>query len=57
MDWAWLKISEIRNVLYVGLIEHYISAKFQSSTIYSYCVSEGQRNCRENHVFLMFDLE
>ena len=52
-----LKISEIWNIHCIGLVEHYIFVKFQSSILYSYWFSEGKRNCRKKHVFLMFDLE
>ena len=33
MDWAWLKFRQKEIVLHVRLIEHYISAKFQTCTI------------------------
>ena len=51
MDWAWLGISEKRKVLHVRLIEHYISAKFQTCTNNTYRFTEDQRKFREKRVF------
>ena len=51
MDWAWLGISEKRKVLHVRLIEHCISAKFQTCTINTYRFTEDQRKFREKRVF------
>ena len=51
MDWAWLGISAKRKVLHVRLIEHYISAEFQTCTNNTYRFTEDQRKFREKRVF------
>ena len=51
MDWAWLGISAKRKVLHVRLIEHYISAEFQTCTYNTYRFTEDQRKFREKRVF------
>ena len=40
-----------RKVLHVRLIEHYISAKFQTCTNNTYRFTEDQRKFREKRVF------
>ena len=39
------------NMLHVRLIEHYISAKFQTCTINTYRFTEDQRKFRKKRVF------
>ena len=44
-------ISEKRNMLHVRLIEHYISAKFQTCTNNTYRFTEDQRKFRAKNAF------